>query len=83
MCTTFPHSVSFISRYFWGPVADVFGRRKAFIGAATVISLAGLASGVAPSYGALLALRALVGFGLGGSSVPFDLLAEFCPPKER
>lgn len=64
-------------------MADLYGRRRGFIGAASVISLAGLASGLAPSYGWLLALRGLVGFGLGGSSVPFDLLAEFCPPKER
>ena len=71
------------NRYFWGPVADIFGRRKAFIGAASIISAAGLASGLAPSYAWLLALRGLVGFGLGGSSVPFDLLAEFCPPKQR
>ena len=64
-------------------MADVYGRRKAFLGSAAVISLAGFASGLSPDYSSLLALRSLVGFGLGGSSVPFDLLAEFCPPKER
>jgi MFS family permease len=72
-----------VCSYFWGPVADIFGRRKAFIFSAAIISIAGLASGLAPTYMYLLALRGLVGFGLGGSSVPFDLLAEFCPPKQR
>lgn len=32
---------------------------------------------------ALLILRGLVGFGLGSSSVPFDLLAEFLPSSHR
>lgn len=48
-----------------------------------LISAAGLASGVSPSYSFLVVCRAIVGFGVGGAVVPFDLLAEFLPNKHR
>lgn len=68
---------------FWGPMADKFGRKIAFIVACVMISVAGFLSGVSPSYGWLLFFRAVVGFGVGGLTVPFDLLAEFLPSKDR
>lgn len=40
-------------------------------------------SGVAPNFGVLLTFRAMVGFGVGGSTIPFDLLAEFLPNSHR
>ncbi len=43
----------------------------------------GLGSALAPSLGWLLLLRAMVGFGIGGMVVPYDLLAEFLPSKIR
>jgi putative MFS transporter len=68
---------------FWGPFADMFGRRKGFLFASTVIFTAGFLSGVSPSYEWLLFFRTLVGFGVGGASVPFDLLSEFLPASYR
>lgn len=69
-----------IGNLFWGPFADKYGRRRAFIlgdelmtimtdydlskGCGTII-LAGFLSGVAPNYYSLLAFRALCGFGVG------------------
>jgi MFS family permease len=68
---------------FWGPFADKYGRRYAFIFGCSIIILFGFLSGVAPNFGVLLAFRALVGFGVGGSTIPFDLLAEFLPNSHR
>jgi MFS family permease len=48
-----------------------------------LITLTGFLSGFSQNYLWLLILRGLVGFGLGSSSVPFDLLAEFLPPCYR
>lgn len=48
-----------------------------------VIIVAGFFSGLAPNYPSLLVLRTLCGFGVGGSTVPFDLLAEFLPNSHR
>lgn len=43
----------------------------------------GFLSGTAPSFEWLLFFRVIVGFGVGGLSVPFDLLAEFLPVSDR
>lgn len=68
---------------FWGRFADLYGRKRSFILACILISAAGLLSAASPSYPWLLFFRALVGFGIGGSTVPFDLLAEFLPISHR
>ena len=72
-----------VGALFWGPFADKYGRRWAFIFGCSIIIVFGFLSGVAPSFGVLLAFRALVGFGVGGSAIPFDLLAEFLPNSHR
>lgn len=69
--------------FFWGPVADKYGRKKAFLMASSLICSFGFLSGVAPNYESLLIMRAIVGFGVGGLTVPFDLLAEFLPSGDR
>ena len=48
-----------------------------------MIILAGFLSGAAPNYPSLLVFRTLCGFGVGGSTIPFDLLAEFLPNSHR
>lgn len=68
---------------FWGIFADRYGRKMTFLLVCIIISVAGFASGAAPSYGWLVLLRAIAGFGIGGVSIPFDLLAEFLPPSHR
>jgi len=47
------------------------------------MSAGGFLSTLSPNLVTLLALRFLVGFGVGGLSVPFDLLAEFLPSSLR
>jgi MFS family permease len=68
---------------FWGPVADKYGRRKSFMMAVAIISMAGVFSGASPNYATLICLRAICGFGIGGLTIPFDLLAEFMPADRR
>jgi MFS family permease len=48
-----------------------------------VLCVGSWASGFASSYYWLLFLRFIVGFGVGGSTVPFDIFAEFLPPSSR
>jgi len=42
-----------------------------------------LTAGAAYNYEALLVFRAVVGFGVGSLTIPFDLLAEFLPSTHR
>ena len=67
--------------YFY--LADRYGRRTAFISACFIMTVGGVLSGLSPNYESLVILRGLVGFGVGGATVPFDLLAEFLPAEER
>mmetsp|Transcript_12153 Transcript_12153/g.12227 ORF Transcript_12153/g.12227 Transcript_12153/m.12227 type:complete len:495 (+) Transcript_12153:72-1556(+) len=68
---------------FWGAVADTYGRRFAYIIASIFITVPGLLSALSPNLPTLLVFRCLVGFGVGGFSVPFDLLAEYLPASHR
>lgn len=72
-----------IGSLFWGPFADHFGRRIAFFYAALIITLFSFASAFATNYLMLLLFRCIVGFGVGGGAVPFDILAEFIPTQFR
>jgi MFS family permease len=81
--TTCVFSGQLVGSSFWGPFADRFGRRKAYLSAGSIIVVSSWASAVAPNYTALLVLRGICGIGIGGSTVPFDLTAEFLPPSER
>lgn len=72
-----------IGSLFWGMFADRFGRRLTFLIACGIISGGGFLSGAATDYASLISFRAIVGFGIGGASIPFDLLAEFLPSSHR
>jgi MFS family permease len=68
---------------FWGPFADRFGRRKGFLSASVLICAAGFLSAASTSYGWLLFFRMVVGFGVGGGYIPYDLLSEYLPAAHR
>lgn len=72
-----------IGVYTLGAASDALGRRKGFFLSAAVLGIAGLASAAAPSFAALLALRALVGAALGGTPIAVTLFAEFLPSARR
>lgn len=66
-----------------GMLGDRIGRKPVFFLTATIISVFGLATAATTSYTGLLLTRGLVGFGVGGLTVPFDTLAEFLPSSQR
>ena len=72
-----------IGNLFWGIISDMKGRRRTFLAAFWIIAIAGFLSGLSPTYEVLLVLRFIVGFGIGGSPIPFDLLAELLPRAMR
>ncbi|KAJ4798858.1 Organic cation/carnitine transporter 7 [Rhynchospora pubera] len=67
----------------WGFVSDNYGRRMGFLFTALVTSLAGFASSIAPNYICLVALRFVVGVGLGGGHVLASWFLEFIPAPNR
>lgn len=66
-----------------GPLADKIGRRPVFLLASTIIMFSGLGMACAPSFGAGITAIFLVGTGIGGLTVPFDIFAEFLPAAHR
>lgn len=69
-----------IGCFIWGPIADRFGRRPAFLLANLFLFVCGLASAAAPSFTWLVCFRFLVGCGIGGITIPYDMLLECSPP---
>ncbi|KAM6902105.1 synaptic vesicle 2-related protein [Xenentodon cancila] len=80
-------SVVFIGMSFgsplWGNMSDKYGRRVGLTICMCWTLYYGLLSAFAPAYGWLLAIRGLVGFGIGGAPQSVTLYAEFLPVKAR
>ena len=72
-----------VGNLIFGVLADHWGRRLTFLISAFMISLFGFLSGTAFNYQSLIAFRTIAGVGIGGGSVPFDLLSEFMPVSQR
>jgi MFS family permease len=66
-----------------GPLADRIGRRPVFMIAASIICFFGMLLAACASYMAALCAIFCVGFGVGGLTIPFDILAEFLPARGR
>jgi MFS family permease len=67
-----------------GPLADRIGRHPIFLIASSVIAFFGVSSGLfVTTYGTLLPVVFMIGLGVGGLTVPFDILAEFLPTASR
>lgn len=73
----------FIGSLFWGPLADVYGRRITFSFTMFIITLASFASTYSNDLYMLIIIQMIVGFGIGGLTIPFDLLSEFLPGHKR
>ncbi len=70
--------------WVWGRLSDLVGRKIGFVSTVAIDSLFGLASAFAPSFGWLVALRALTGFGVGGTlPVDYAIFAEYLPAEKR
>ncbi|KAG8376300.1 hypothetical protein BUALT_Bualt09G0048900 [Buddleja alternifolia] len=73
----------FIGSYFWGFIADVYGRRMGIRGVTIITSGAGLLSAFAPDYKSLVILRFIVGFAAAGGHVFQSWFLEFIPKSNR
>jgi putative MFS transporter len=70
--------------WVWGRLSDVAGRKIGFISTVGIDSFFGLLSAFAPSFGWLVGLRALTGFGVGGTlPVDYSIFAEYLPAQKR
>lgn len=67
----------------FGLFADNYGRLPAFAMGVAFVSAFGVASSFAANVEQLVAMRFGVGLGIGGFTVPFDLLAETAPTRIR
>lgn len=66
-----------------GPFGDRKGRKPVLLLASFIISFFGVMTAFCDSVSSLLLVRFAVGFGIGGLTVPFDILAEFLPNESR
>ena len=65
------------------PLGDKVGRKIIFAVTSSTISLFGILSAFCTTYPQILMVRFLVGFGIGGLTVPYDTLGEFMPNSRR
>ncbi len=65
------------------PLGDRLGRKIVFAATSSTISIFGVLSAFCTSYTQILMVRFLVGFGIGGLTVPYDTLGEFMPNSRR
>jgi MFS transporter, putative metabolite:H+ symporter len=73
-----------LGAWVWGRLSDLIGRKAGFISTVGIDSLFGLLSAFAPSFGWLVGLRALTGFGVGGTlPVDYSIFAEYLPMEKR
>ncbi|KAL9981716.1 hypothetical protein ACROYT_G010458 [Oculina patagonica] len=68
---------------FWGWLSDNLGRKSMIIISASWLGYFGLISSFSPHYFWIIALRCLVGFGIGGIPTMYTLLIEFLPINVR
>jgi len=80
-------SFVFLGMGFGAPIFGMFADRKGrlfSLRCSTGLTLlAGVGSALAPTFSALCFARMVVGFGLGGVPVAYNLCAEFLPSKKR
>lgn len=67
----------------WGFIADNMGRRPSFLVSSAVITSFGFLTALCQDFTQLLICRAVVGFGVAGLPVGFDILAEALPAEGR
>lgn len=70
--------------WFWGTISDRIGRKLGFILTVLIDSGFGLLSALSPNFTILVLLRALTGFGVGGTlPVDYAIFAEYLPRQKR
>jgi len=74
---------SMVGTLILGPLADRIGRKPVLIVSASIISIFGLCTSLITGYQMLFPIVFSIGFGIGGLTVPFDILAEFLTTETR
>ena len=69
--------------WFWGWIADKYGRKHCFVGSATCILVSAFASVFSPNYCWLWISLFLVGFGIATVVEIYVMAMELFPPKYR
>src|SRR5881296_3439637 len=73
-----------VGAFIFGLIADRYGRRLPLMIDLVFFSVVEVLSGLAPTYGTFLVLRALFGIGMGGEwGVGASLVMEKVPPRLR
>jgi EmrB/QacA subfamily drug resistance transporter len=68
----------------WGRTSDLYGRKRLLIAAVVVFLLGSALSGLAHTFGELIAFRACQGVGAGGMiTLAMAVIADVVPPRER
>jgi len=80
------HAASFLSSsvfvgimagtFILGPMGDSVGRKPTFLISSTIVAVCGMLSAASPDYYVLILLRFCVGFGVGGTVIPFDTMVS-------
>jgi len=81
--TSFLFAGSTVGTLILGPLGDRIGRKPVLWWSGFIISIAGLGTSLCTGYTSFIPVLFMVGFGIGGLTVPFDILAEFLPSEER
>jgi MFS transporter, PHS family, inorganic phosphate transporter len=75
---------SAIGAVVWGRLSDVLGRKRMYGLAAAIMTIAAIASGLAPSFAWLLAFRFILGVAIGGDyPVSGVMMTEYANVKDR
>lgn len=73
-----------LGAWFWGTITDYVGRKIGFQLTVVIDSVFGLLSAFSPGYIWLLVLRAITGFGVGGTlPVDYAVFSEYLPKRNR
>ncbi|XP_009800311.1 organic cation/carnitine transporter 7-like [Nicotiana sylvestris] len=83
LITTVIFAGMLIGCYYWGFITDNYGRRNGLLRIAIVTAVPAVLTTFCPNYIWFLALRMMVGFGVGGGYVYGSWLLEFVPSKNR
>jgi len=72
-----------IGALIFGKVSDKYGRRKGYLYSTAMVGLVGILCSFSPSMYVLIALRGIVGIGLGGVTCAVTLFSELVAEKYR
>jgi putative MFS transporter len=73
-----------LGAWFWGTMSDYIGRKLGFQLTVLIDSVFGFLSALSPGYVWLVILRAITGFGVGGTlPVDYAIFSEYLPKRNR